>query len=95
VAQKPTGLLSCIGIGKPNKKKTCHLEGVDERELRVLIKYSYLGTCDLSQFDCEILVDLLNTVISLEIADLGAQIEAYFKNNLTIKAAFKLFSLKK
>jgi BTB And C-terminal Kelch len=67
--------------------------GVDARELRFLIKYSYLGKCDFLDLDSDDLVQLLRATVRLEVSDLTSQIEAYFEQNLSVSTALQLYSL--
>jgi hypothetical protein len=67
--------------------------GVDARELRCLIKYSYLGKCDFLDLESDDLVQLLRATVRLEVSDLTSQIEAYFENNLSVSTALQLYSL--
>lgn len=64
------------------------------RELRFLIKYSYLGQCDFLHLEGDHLVQLLRATVHMEVPDLTSQIEAHLEKNLSVPTALVLFQLK-
>jgi hypothetical protein len=92
--KKAPGFLACIGVRKQKKRLSCKLAEVDARELRLLIKYAYLGKCDFFHLESDNLVQLLRATVSLAVPDLTSQIEAHFERDLSASTALNLYSLK-